>query len=520
MLGKELPIMRRTQRNDRLFELINSMTMSEKRYFKLYANRNAGEQKNYLALFDAFERQNEYDPEAIQNKLKKQAISTRYFAADKNYLYSLILRSLSAFHYGKRPELEIKELLHEADILYERGLYSHCERLLKKAEALCREQENIALLLDVQQWNARLAFILQNGAAIESTLSAANEVVGQVSEQLQYARFQIEIEGVRYQMGYSLTETAQEQVLAWLQSPMLQAESLPTTLSGRLSLYQMRSLCLKMLQDESRARAELEKALELLKQSPQYESRFAYESAAIRFEYLRMMYILDDQAYEALLFDYRGIADRIEQSHFHVKANVYVNSYLAEAERLVRRSDWPKALALLSTMESIFETFEHMVPGPVAAKYQYLIAYVYWGNGLYQRALKHLLLLSQEYGDDASSATGLFSRLLLLLVHTDLGNYELIPYLADSAQRALRKSAHANAFESNLIAMLKKISNKPQADATRFFLEKYESIFAELKKDPDSAAAFRHLDVLAWIQAKQGQCSIAAMQAQQGAFYA
>ncbi len=43
-----------------LFQLIKSLSKSEKRYFKLTSSLQSGE-KNYMKLFDAIEAQYEYD---------------------------------------------------------------------------------------------------------------------------------------------------------------------------------------------------------------------------------------------------------------------------------------------------------------------------------------------------------------------------------------------------------------------------------------------------------------------------
>src|SRR5690606_18709603 len=47
-------------RIDPLFELVRSLTKSEKRYFKLFAQMQ-GKDKKYLLLFDAIDRLEEYD---------------------------------------------------------------------------------------------------------------------------------------------------------------------------------------------------------------------------------------------------------------------------------------------------------------------------------------------------------------------------------------------------------------------------------------------------------------------------
>ncbi len=50
--------------SNQLFQLIKSLNKSEKRYFNLYASRHTiGEKNNYVILFEAIDKQIEYDEE-------------------------------------------------------------------------------------------------------------------------------------------------------------------------------------------------------------------------------------------------------------------------------------------------------------------------------------------------------------------------------------------------------------------------------------------------------------------------
>ena len=57
--------------NDFLHELIQSLTKSEKRYFKLLSSRHTiGEENNYILLFDFIEKQDLYDEEQLKSHFK------------------------------------------------------------------------------------------------------------------------------------------------------------------------------------------------------------------------------------------------------------------------------------------------------------------------------------------------------------------------------------------------------------------------------------------------------------------
>ena len=52
--------------NEALFELIQSMTKSEKRYFKLLSSRHSiGGENNYIRIFDALEKMKTYEEKVV-----------------------------------------------------------------------------------------------------------------------------------------------------------------------------------------------------------------------------------------------------------------------------------------------------------------------------------------------------------------------------------------------------------------------------------------------------------------------
>src|ERR1035437_5648878 len=118
--------------SDHLFDLIRSLNPSEKRHFSLYAHRHiVGEENNYLKLFDAIDKQQEYDEVALKKKFSHEKFVQQIHVA-KNYLYSLILKSLNEYHSADSSNIQLRELLNSAEILFGKGLYKQSSKILRK----------------------------------------------------------------------------------------------------------------------------------------------------------------------------------------------------------------------------------------------------------------------------------------------------------------------------------------------------------------------------------------------------
>lgn len=82
--------------SNELFNLIKSLTKSEKRFFKLSSSIQSGE-KNYFKLFDYIDDQSEYDEAKLKEHFKTERF-IKHLPSEKNHLYKLILKSLRQFH--------------------------------------------------------------------------------------------------------------------------------------------------------------------------------------------------------------------------------------------------------------------------------------------------------------------------------------------------------------------------------------------------------------------------------------
>ncbi len=132
---------------EELHQLIHSLSMSEKRYFKIHSSRHTiGETNNYTRLFDAIEAQAEYD-EAEIKKIFDGETFIKHLPSEKHYLYNHILESLNSFNKEKTFLGRYSSTITSIEILYNRGLFGHCKKLIKKAKTEAYSLEKFSVLL-------------------------------------------------------------------------------------------------------------------------------------------------------------------------------------------------------------------------------------------------------------------------------------------------------------------------------------------------------------------------------------
>ncbi|MFT5763175.1 MAG: hypothetical protein ACI8X3_000594, partial [Saprospiraceae bacterium] len=128
----------------KLYNLIKSLSGSEKRYFKLFATGNrADKSSKYLVLFEAIDNQESFDDEELKKIVYQgEQIFSRKYSELKAYLYDLVLAGLRGYDEKSSIDFKIKGMLQSIRVLYKRSHYQDCRELLPKIKKLAYKYES------------------------------------------------------------------------------------------------------------------------------------------------------------------------------------------------------------------------------------------------------------------------------------------------------------------------------------------------------------------------------------------
>lgn len=117
--------------------LVNSLSKSEKRYFRLYAQIQQGS-KDYMALFDLIEQGNTVDE--VYDIFKTRNIKQHPSIIAK-YLYEVIIDCLLSLRSKHDTEYRLFQSVTKAGILFERGLHASAFHELDNAKKMAQLYE-------------------------------------------------------------------------------------------------------------------------------------------------------------------------------------------------------------------------------------------------------------------------------------------------------------------------------------------------------------------------------------------
>ena len=143
----------------KLFDLIHSLSGSEKRYFKIFAAKNQAANVKYLQLFEIIDKQTNYDEVDIKSAIyATTTFETRKFSELKNYLYELILRSLQSYDEKTSVDFKLKNMLANVRVLAKRSFYEDAKAILAKARKIAEQYEMFLVILEIIAWEKRIAY--------------------------------------------------------------------------------------------------------------------------------------------------------------------------------------------------------------------------------------------------------------------------------------------------------------------------------------------------------------------------
>lgn len=181
--------------HENLFELIQTLSVSEKRYFKVFASSNKSTDVNYVALFDALCELDRYDEATLIARLsrknknntgKKPAASLNQ---DMQYLYKVILQAMRQYNHERFAHIRIRDMIGDAIFLRDRGLYKQAEKRIIKAKSLSKKYHNYVALLELNRLERTLIWSLEETneeAKIASLMAEKTEIMEVLNEEMAY----------------------------------------------------------------------------------------------------------------------------------------------------------------------------------------------------------------------------------------------------------------------------------------------------------------------------------------------
>lgn len=457
-----------------LFELIKSLTPSEKGYYKKYFSAEGSKQTKgaNTLLFDFIDSQEEYDEEKLKKKFRNEKFLTYLPVAKKN-LYEQILKMLNNFNGAINIYEQTEELLKHSAILIAKGHGKHGAKYISKAKELATEGEYFSRLIDILNKEQHNAIALPATEEKENLLKKLNGDLNKTLKQLEnfqqylalYFR-QMEITGRSYQIRDSETANAHEEIM---QHALMQNENLALSVKAKLYFYHNRFIYFSVHHQEKNAYEIAKKMLALCESSVIYTRHdpFPYLTA--------YLYVLNGASRTGHIQEHEMYLDRFKKLSFENNAEqlfhfmyLYKNALAFYAETL-RENEFREAMEQAKTGLKKYGA---------QIRYDYFLVIIYESvKGLlifgdYKNAIDWLELYrnSPRKNIRNDSQVGLYFE--LLIAHFELKNYVLVNNLIIPVYRFILRTGQQSRIEKIALRTFRKMSSGGTANENRLYIQK------------------------------------------------
>lgn len=492
-------------KRDKLLDLIHTLSMSEKRYFKVFSQRHVTKgNTHYLQLFELACSQDTSDSKAFEAAVSESKIKAKYLAADKNYLYNLVMRALSNFHVGRTNSMMVKEWLHQVEILFDKGLYDQCLHLTNKARQAAEKYDLFALLMEISLWERRVLGEFDEISKIKESHSMVLDHLGFMDNMhafmlLYYRLLEME-EGLREKPA----EERRKILDKFIAHPFLKSESVPLSFQATRHFWMIYALYYQLLtlrEEELKANEQLIRAMD---SNTQYREEYPWDYVEVYSRILNLKLYDEAQDFPQWLSFFREFPKKLKKAPRNVQARITLDAFLFEIPWLIREEKWdliPDALTQLSNNISIYRrqvTVEQRLES------------IFWEGRYYEavakpgEAIRALTPLINEFEDDERLDIQVFGRILFIQSHYLRENYTTLPYLADSTLRMLASQKERFGLEAWVIRQfrrLAKVEFRGESYARTIFkgiLENWDDKVAE--NQPSRIPEY--LNVRDWVESK------------------
>lgn len=489
---------------DALLQLIQSLQKSEKRAFKLYITRNsANADLKIIQLFDALDKQKEYDENLLLKKLpsvKKQQLSNL-----KAHLYREILASLRLLKSEESIDIQLHEQLDYARILYNKGLYYQSLRILEKLKEQARLYNQDSFLIQIISLEKKIETL----HITRSMQDRADALAAEAIEINQKRKLITALSNLALQLyswyikwGHARNEQDEAEIKKFFKESLPPGAEKKKDFYEQLYLFQSYCWYAFIRQDFLMYYRYTKKWVELFQQQP---TMMEIETG----HYIKGLHNLlnahfdlrNDQQFQKTLDAFEAFAASpvAEQTHNNrIQTFIYLN--IARLNQHFMQGTFAEGLQRISTIEKMLEVYEPFMDRHRILVFYYKFASLYFGNGHYDRAIDYVQKII-NWKVDLRNDLQCYARLLHLLAHYELGNFELLDSLTRSVYRFMAKMQNFTVIEEKVFQFLRSTFHLSARQLKPHLQQLLEEIKG-LEKNRYETRAFAYLDIISWLESK------------------
>ncbi|UKN03017.1 hypothetical protein K6119_05745 [Paracrocinitomix mangrovi] len=489
-----------TQKNI-LFNLIKSLTKSEKRQFKLYVNRLGGNTNaKFITLFNLMDKMTVYDESII---LSKSSIAKNQLSNLKANLYKQILTSLRLNPQHQTYPVQIREQLDYATILYNKGLYQQSLKILEKAKSMALELEENYMTYEIIEFEK----IIESQYITRSLNSRADDLAVEAKDisiqnvlASKLSNLSLQLYSFWLRNGYAKNED--DYLLArnyfYYHLPTFEQEDLG--FREKLYLYMSQLWHSFIVQDFTGSYKYATKWVELFKEHPKMmETNPVYFLKGLNYLLESLYYLRYYSKYEEYynyLCTFEGNDDIL--SNDNTRGLFFIYSRYARINLKFLNGNFIGGIELIPEIEKEFEAYRGRIDEHHFMVFYYKFACMHFGVDNYERCIYYMEKIIDHKELGLREDLLCYARVLKLISLYEIGADEVYSFTR-STYRFLIQMNDLHEVQREIISFIRGDFYPTELHS------KFKMLHGKLKAledHPYEKRSFLYLDIISWLESK------------------
>lgn len=485
-----------------LFELIKTLSKSEKRYFKKYASLHSGKKDpQTVTLFDALEKPENF----IETEFKKENSRQSFYknlASEKQHLMKVLLQSLNEFHRNKDSRSTIRYHLDTFELLFEKRQYRLCDKHLTKAAHLSRRYENFHFFPELYRAFGKLyqhsGELKKLELKLEELKKELSFLTTRIGNELQLICTEYELFCASRRLGYPRNESSRAQYSA-IYNTLNTISLSDQVLKEQLSKLLIDNFYLDTFPDKR----------PLMKVREEWVKRAENDPLFIEDNSMQYLVCLNNIANS---YDELGMKALLEQTlqkiidhprkNLDEEVRTFIYYYNLRMVQPITTGHFNECLIHFPEAEEGMKKLGRWLHPEYKLSFRYLFAYGNFGAERFQQALKWTNEIILNYPKETLEEYYNFSRIFILLIYYELGYEGLLTSEFRSATRYFNKKGKLYSLEKIILSFVRTALKPEGISSTKEELDLLKREIEKLKKSPYETQLFSLFNWEAWVESK------------------
>ncbi len=485
-----------------LFLLIKSLSKSEKRQFKIYANRiNANKNAQFIKLFDFLENAKKYNE---KNIFKKNIATQKQLPNLKVNLYKQILTCLRLNPSLQTIQLQIREKIDFANILYQKGLHVQSLKILEKAKNIAIEYHEKNIIheiveiekgIETQYIREYMDTKIENLILQSNKINADNDILSKLSNLsiILYSRL--------IKSGYVKSEKELAEITKYFFEYLPQIDYSNADFREKMGYYMVHLWYSFLIQDFLSAYKNATRWVGLFINNPKMIDANHMTFLKASNYLLESLYMIQSpEKLKLAIQDFEKekerlcINDNSESIYFLYYYNSCFNLCFLEGA-------FKENMHLVKEVLEGVESYKNQIGEHHIMVFYYKIACLYFGLKNYDKCNFYLMKIVKNKHLKMREDFLCFARILNLVSYYEAAKEFELERELKSTYKFLIKMNHLNKVQKAIILFLRKIETLYPSELKSTFSKLYDEL-KSYADDPYEKRSFLYLDILSWLKSK------------------